>query len=288
MRRALGGTIAVALVLAASAAAATVTVRITNNGFAPANVTIKGGDTVTWRNTDTVNRQVVANNGSFASPVLAPGKTYSYKFNQAGRFPYHDALKPAHKGTITVTGPPPSVSLGASLPIIKFGTPVQLTGVISSKQAGRNVSVWAQQFGQPSFVLLAVVETTTNGAFAYSVAPQIYTAYKAEWGSSTSNLVAVQVAPKIRLSPPRKGWFHAQVLAAQSFAGRRIYVQRLSRFGQWISIRRLTLGPRSGRTFRLRLPAGRWQVRVVMTQADVLPGFVASESGTQPVRVRRR
>ncbi len=288
MRRILGGTLVAALVLATSAAAATITVKITKSGFSPANSTIKGGDTVTWTNSDTVSHQVVANNGSFASPVLAPGKTYSFKFNQAGKFPYHDALKPTLKGTITVTGPPPSVSLGASLPIIRFGTPVQLTGVISSKQAGKTVSVWAQPYGQASFARLAVIETTTNGAFAYTVAPQIYTAYKVEWGSATSNLVAVQVAPRLTLTPPRNGYFHTHVYSAVSFAGHYVYVQRLSRLGQWVSIRRLTLGARSGRTFRLRLPVGFSRLRVVLTQRDAVPGYLASQSGTQPVRIRAR
>ncbi len=280
-------TLALALGVAGVAAAATVTVRITKSGFSPANVTVRSGDTVTWRNADTVNHQLVANNGSFASPVLRPGATYSHVFRQAGRFPYHDALKPTLKGTVVVTGPPPSVSLGASLPIVRFGTQISLAGAISSGQAGRNVSIWAQPYGQPSFVQVAVVQTTTGGAFGYITTPQIATAYKAQWGSTASGTIGVQVSPRITLSPPRHGYFYTRVHAAVSFAGRRVYVQRLSRFGQWVTIRRLQLGPRSGRIFRLRLPVGLSRVRVVITAPDVVPGYLPGASGTQPVRVTR-
>ena len=40
------------------------TVQIRSTGFVPRTVTVAGGDTVRWRNVDTVRHQVVANNGS--------------------------------------------------------------------------------------------------------------------------------------------------------------------------------------------------------------------------------
>ena len=51
--------------------AANKTVNIRSTGFAPKTVTIAGGDTVTWKNVDTVNHQVVANSGAFASGQIA-------------------------------------------------------------------------------------------------------------------------------------------------------------------------------------------------------------------------
>src|SRR5580765_302173 len=57
-----------ALVLATASAAATYTVAIRSTGFSPASLTVNHGDKVTFRNLDKVDHQVVADNGSFASP----------------------------------------------------------------------------------------------------------------------------------------------------------------------------------------------------------------------------
>jgi len=61
-----------AVLVAVAAGAATQTVQITKNGFTPQTATVNVGDTVTWHNADTVNHHVVADDGSFASPVLHP------------------------------------------------------------------------------------------------------------------------------------------------------------------------------------------------------------------------
>src|SRR5919199_5089434 len=141
----LGIAAAVALVFAAPAATAptaTATVQIKRGGFSPTSVTINANDAVTWRNADTVDHQVVANGGSFASPILKPGATYSFTFTRAGTFGYHDALKPSLKGTVKVSGPPPSMTLAASIPIVFYGTGVTLGGTVSSGRAGESVTLY--------------------------------------------------------------------------------------------------------------------------------------------------
>src|SRR3954465_10166767 len=55
----------------------TVVVNITAPGFGPASVNIQNGDVVVWKNADTASHQVVADDGSFKSDVLAPGAEYS-------------------------------------------------------------------------------------------------------------------------------------------------------------------------------------------------------------------
>ena len=77
---------------------------------------------------------MVANNGSFVSPTIAPGKTYTHTFNTAGTFNYHDALHPSLTGKIIVTGPPPAVTIGAAVPIIDYGQSTHISGVVSSAQ----------------------------------------------------------------------------------------------------------------------------------------------------------
>src|SRR3989442_6209799 len=137
MRRVISLAVAsLALVLAAPASTATTTVQIKRSGFVPANVTINQDDTVTWTNADTIDHQVVANGGSFVSPILNPGQTYTHTFGGGGTFHYHDGLHPTLKGTVTVRGAPPQVTLATSAPIVKLGTLVTLTGTVSNKKQG--------------------------------------------------------------------------------------------------------------------------------------------------------
>ena len=53
---------------------------------------VNHGDRVTWHNADKVDHQVVADNGSFASPILHAGQSWTTTLNAAGMFRYHDAL----------------------------------------------------------------------------------------------------------------------------------------------------------------------------------------------------
>ena len=260
----LGAVAALALVLAAPASTAPTalaTVQIVKTGFVPATVSINSGDSVTWRNADTKTHQVVANGGQFASAVLNPGQTYSHTFARGGTYRYHDALHPTLKGTVNVKGPPPSVTLVAL------------------------------QTGQTNKQVIATLQTTTDGAFSFSVTPQISTTYQAQWKSTESSVI-VQVAPAIKLpAPTRSGYFHFYVIAATSFAGHFVYLQRFTLLRTWVNISTLTLGSKSGRLISIRyvrslVPHGRWSVRVFIPQDQVGTGYLETFSGSQPV-VRR-
>src|SRR6266571_3383455 len=82
------------------AASVTKTVKITSTAFSPATVTIATADAVKWTNKDTKTHQVVANNGAFASPIIAAGHAWTHRFNTAGTYKYHDALHPALTGKV--------------------------------------------------------------------------------------------------------------------------------------------------------------------------------------------
>src|SRR5919201_4508712 len=166
---------------ATTATSATATVQITKTGFVPASVTINAGDSVTWRNADKVNHQVVANGGQFASPILSPGETYTHTFNGGGTFRYHDALHTSLRGTVVVKGPPPQVTLAASSALVKYGTQVTLSGTVSNKKAGETVTLVQLPFGQTTKQVIATLQPTTGGAFSFTVTPQIYTQYQAQW-----------------------------------------------------------------------------------------------------------
>jgi hypothetical protein len=48
---------------------------------------------------------------------IAPNRIYAKRIDTPGTYGYHDALHPTLKGTVKVTGAPPSVSIAASTPI---------------------------------------------------------------------------------------------------------------------------------------------------------------------------
>jgi plastocyanin len=289
MRKALLLLLASLLAVAGAAVALAATTRVVAikpAGFQPTTVTIQTGDSIRWRNDDTVNHQVVADNGHFASPVIRPGQRWTRTFNTAGTYRYRDALEPTERGVIRVTGPPPSVSINATAGTVFYGASIRLTGFISPGNPNQVVSIWARPFGQASFVKLADLTTTTGGAYDYSTTPQVLTEYQARWGNRLSATVAVGVRPRITLV--RRGdWFVTSARGATSFARRYVYVQRRSSLNQWVNRRKVVLGSSGARRFKLDLPRGRHILRIFMTTNQAGSGYLWSHSRTIVVTKRR-
>jgi plastocyanin len=78
-------------------------VSIDNFAFAPATLTVKVGSTVTWTNHDEEPHTVAATDGSFHSPGMGTGATYSHTFPTAGKFDYVCSIHPSMHGTVVVT-----------------------------------------------------------------------------------------------------------------------------------------------------------------------------------------
>jgi plastocyanin len=88
----------VATIQAASGSTAQVIIRASS--FDPNILNIRAGTTVTWKNEDTIAHRVVhlpAVNSPelFHSASLSPGESFSYTFQEAGRYSYGD---PQHGG----------------------------------------------------------------------------------------------------------------------------------------------------------------------------------------------
>jgi plastocyanin len=79
-------------------------VSIDNFAFAPATLTVKAGSTVTWTNHDEEPHTVAASDGSFHSPGMGTGGTFSHTFPTAGKFDYVCSIHPMMHGTVVVTG----------------------------------------------------------------------------------------------------------------------------------------------------------------------------------------
>ena len=274
------------LALPAQSLAATVSIKIGASAFTPRNVTINQGDTVKWTNSDKVNHQIVANKGAFASGILRPGAVYSFTFNTSGGFTYHDALHPSITGLVSVKGPPPSVAVGVSAPIITYGEQTIISGTVSNAKANEAVLVLAQPYGS-SAQQIATLMTGAGGGFTYTTAPTILTSYSVRWKTATSQTVTVQVRPKVTLTRTSATRLFAKFTATPSFARRTMYLQRRSKFGQWVTVEKLKLGPNSGRIFTAPHLKGTFTYRVYMTTNQAGTGYLDTWSNTVRVRYRR-
>jgi plastocyanin len=274
-----------AIVLAPAAETATRTIVIRSSGLSARDITITQGDTVVWRNDDTAKHQIVSVSGLFASPVLRKGQQWSFTFQTPGTFRYRDALddRDRFRGVVRVRTAP-AVSLAASLTQVVYSTKVMLSGQINSKAEGQQVQIVYQPHGQVSPIVLATVLTGKDGLFGYEVKPTILTTYQARWGSAASASVAVEVAPRVTLG--RLSRWITCVYAGRSMQGKKVRVQRQSRFGEWVSIRALELGPKSCARFRLLLPKGVSRLRVKMSVNQAGAGYLAGLS--REVSWRRR
>jgi len=88
---------------AGSSATAPVAIEISNFNFEPGDVTVAVGTEVVWTNMDDTEHSVVSDDGSFVSPTLEQGDTYSFTFTTPGEYDYICGFHTSMTGTITVT-----------------------------------------------------------------------------------------------------------------------------------------------------------------------------------------
>ncbi len=289
MRRLLILTVALLAVAASPAHAATKTVQITKTGFTPASVTINAGDTIVWRNADSTNHQVVADNGTFASPILRPNRSFSFRFDASGTYRYRDTYNRTFRGTVFVKGAPPSVAIAASAPIVIYGNQIHITGQVSNRRAGETVTLLSKPYPQASFAQLTEVVTGTDGTFDFVTEPELLTQYQASWKGASSLAVTVEVKPRLIFRYNfRTKVFSVAVTAGRSFAGRAVYLQRLSGFGQWVNLKKVVLNAEGKRLFRAKLPVGRNRVRAFLTVNQAGAGYLAHESGVWNITIKKK
>lgn len=264
------------LVVVASAGADTKTVQIVKSGFTPTATTVTVGDTVTWKNSDTVNHQVVANDGSFASQVLKPGDTFSQTFSKADKVSYHDALNTSDRGTVTVNAPAGTVTLQRQTSSIVYGDTTTLTGNVTTQAANESVTLTSQPTGKGT-QSIATTQTSANGAFSFDVSPTIGTSYQAHWKTQSSSSVQIDVAPRIGFGRSG-GLYIAKVTSDIGYGGHYVWVQRKSPYGSFRFARKIYLGANSRAVFRMNLPHGRSILRLVLPASQAGQGYVGSIS----------
>lgn len=90
---------------AAPASGRTAAVRIDNFTFAPVEITVAPGTTVTWTNGDDMPHSVAASDKSFRSKVMDTDGSFSYTFATTGNFEYFCTLHPHMTGMVRVVAP---------------------------------------------------------------------------------------------------------------------------------------------------------------------------------------
>ncbi len=88
---------------ATSAPAAEASVTIQNFAFAPAELSVKVGQSITWTNKDSTAHTVTLDDASLDSGNVAGDATFNHAFTAAGTFAYHCSIHPSMKATVVVT-----------------------------------------------------------------------------------------------------------------------------------------------------------------------------------------
>jgi plastocyanin len=288
-----------AFLLAAAAPAKTVTVDISKLGFVPNAVTIQTGDAITWTNKDTGNHQVVCATCPFTSPVLAPGQSTSFTFAKVGKFTTVDPLNKNKKATVTVKQAPPGaakVSIIVAPSVLTYGHVATISGTLSTGQANQKLEILAQPCGEKNAKVVATVTTTTAGAYTHQVRPALSTSYQAQFkpasGAVTSSAASVSVRPVVTLKRVALHKFRARVVAAQSFVGKNVVLQRyVAAKHRWNTVKAVFLARRaaaasplagsivSSVTFKVGLKSG-LKVRAVLPPAQAATCYLAASSAT--------
>ena len=77
-------------------------VKIAQYKFATDTVRIAAGATVVWANDDVAEHTVTFHGTEPGSPTIAPGGTFSHRFDRPGTYPYHCTPHPFMKGVVIV------------------------------------------------------------------------------------------------------------------------------------------------------------------------------------------
>jgi hypothetical protein len=180
---------------------------------------------------------------------------------------------PAPKGAGTLT-------LAASTLQVVYGTATTLSGAVSTKQAGESVTILAQRYGEAKLAALATITTTAGGAWSYTTKPTIGTSYQGQWKNATSPTLAVGVRPLGAFHLLTANRFSTKQVAAHSFAGKYVQLQRRSSLGQWVTLKRMQLNAASASIFHPTLPTGTSTLRIAMSVNQAGPGYLGGISRT--------
>lgn len=209
----------VTAVLAASGSAAT-TAEVTMPGrfYAPADLDVLVGTTVTWQNTDRSTHTVTEDDDAFDSGHIPPGDSFSLTFAKSGTFRFHCTIHRFMRGELSVF----EVVLRGPAEPLPAGRRARLAGVAPAGAA----TVELVRLAPGPRVVVGRATPGEDGTFAFLVRAPEPRSYRVSAGSAASPVVRVRVAPRVTVARRSSG---VAVLAAPSRGGSRVLLQRYDR-----------------------------------------------------------
>jgi plastocyanin len=262
-RLALALAAAASLAVPSAARADEVFTGIAYGEFAPAQVQVLAGDTVTWTNVSTRTHTVNADDGSWGSADLISGARFSHTFPASGTFAFYCRIHAFMRGEVDVA----RLLIDAPDTPAAAGRPYPLHGRTA---LAPETPVTVEADTGAGYVPVATTQVAGDGTFAASVTPTASGTYRAVAGVEASPPVALLVLDrKVRARARRRGrQIVVAVLVTPPSRDATVVLQmRLrERFGWW-PVRRARLD----RFSQVRLRVNRRRaatVRVVMTLRD--------------------
>jgi plastocyanin len=215
--------------------------------YEPSTLDVLVGTTVTWRNDDSTNHTVTADEDAFSSGYVPPGGSFTFTFTKQGHYAFHCTIHKLMKGEVDVFG---LVLAGPEAPVTT-GRRIVLAGLAP---AGAE-TVTVRGSGSEH-----TVRARADGSFALRVAVATPGSYRARSGALVSPPVMVAVRPIIPVV--RTG----RTLVARSVPARPGATALLQTYDrERFAWRSVADGKLDGRArIRFALPAGPDRVRVVV------------------------
>jgi len=223
------------------------TVVMPGKAYEPDHLDVLVGTTVTWRNDDSINHTVTADEDAFSSGYMPPGGSFSFTFTKQGRYAFHCVIHKFMKGEVAVFG---LVLSGPEGPVLS-GRRVVFAGL-----APAGTETVTLRGGGPD----RSVKARPDGSFALRVTVAAPTAYRALSGTLVSPAVRVAVRPRVLVANA------GRVLRARTEPARPGAVALLQSYDRelfaWRPIGRARLDGTSRVQFRV--PAGVERARVLV------------------------
>lgn len=79
------------------------TITITSSGYNPIDVTVRVGETVQFKNTDTAKHTATSDDLSWGTGTMTAGGTFTHRFTKAGTYTFFDSYDSGNTGAIYVS-----------------------------------------------------------------------------------------------------------------------------------------------------------------------------------------
>jgi hypothetical protein len=268
------GCAGLALAAGGFALAGTQSLALTSVGPTPDDLTVRWGDTLVVKNSDTVSHSLVSSHPELQTGALAPGATYTTLFSsRAHSYGYRQIGGRGFPGKIVIDFAG-SVSLKVSSPSVLLGRSVTLSGV--SSFPGTPVAIQLRRRGATAWAPVTTLTSGASGAFKVIVRLERGGKLRATVaaGEVRSRVATLAIRPTLVVGK-RGGTIRARLTPAH--AARRLTLECRIGPGRWKRLTSKRPNAAGLATFRV---GGRKRVvvRVAAVHHDVADGFASQAS----------